>query len=177
MVISEDNKLNVIKDLYCHWDRNFWYSVYIYLIIQGFIIIALTEVLKSTAIIANENIIISLLVISGILFSIIWCLVLNRKFKFVELSQDKLKNFLGGDIWDNIEKNSDIRKNFKDFSFIRSSVLINKILTTGFLIIWLAIGFILRINIIWFIVSLIGLFILILIVWFVYIKSDKKLKK
>ena len=174
MVISEDNKLNVIKDLYCHWDRNFWYSVYIYLIIQGLLIVALTEILRSTGDISNENNILSLLVISGILFSIVWCLVLNRKFTFIKFSQEKLKNFLGGDIWDNIEKYSDIKKHFMNFSFISSNLLINKILTTGFLLIWIAIGIILKINLIWVAISLIILFFLILIVKLIY---DKNLKK
>ena len=78
MVISEDNKLNVIKDLYVNWNKSFWYSVYIYLVIEGLIIVALTEVMKSTGNIMNENSILSLLVILGILFTVIWCLVLNR---------------------------------------------------------------------------------------------------
>ena len=90
MVISEDNKLNVIKDLYVHWNKNYWYSVYIFLIIQGLIILALTEVLKATGNVNNENRILSLFVLLGIIFSILWCLVLNRKFSYIYHSKDKL---------------------------------------------------------------------------------------
>lgn len=177
MVISEDNKLNVIKDLYVHWDKSYWYSVYIFLIIQGLITVALTEVLKSTGSITNENLILSLLVMSGIIFSILWCFVLNRKFSYIYHSQEKLKGKLGSEIWDNIKSCEDIRKKFWYFSFVNSNIIINKVLMTGFILFWLVIGYFIDVNIILLIGSIIILFIIIWLFRIFYIKYDKDPKK
>jgi hypothetical protein len=177
MVISEDNKLNVIKDLYVHWDKSYWYSVYIFLIIQGLITVALTEVLKSTGSITNENLILSLLVMSGIIFSILWCFVLNRKFSYIHHSQEKLKGKLGSEIWDNIKSCEDIRKKFWYFSFVNSNIIINKVLMTGFILFWLVIGYFIDVNIILLIGSIIILFIIIWLFRIFYIRYDKDPKK
>lgn len=177
MVISEDNKLNVIKDLYVHWDKSYWYSVYIFLIIQGLITVALTEVLKSTGSITNENLILSLLVMSGIIFSILWCFVLNRKFSYIYHSQEKLKGKLGSEIWDNIKSCEDIRKKFWYFSFVNSNIIINKVLMTGFILFWLVIGYFIDVNIILLIGSIIILFIIIWLFRIFYIRYEEEPKK
>jgi hypothetical protein len=177
MVVSEDNKLNVIKDLYVHWDKSYWYSVYIFLIIQGLIIVSLTEVLKATGAIANENMILSLLVLSGIFLSILWCFVLNRKFSYIYHSREKLKGILGSDIWDNIKLCEDFKKKFWYFSFINNNVIINKVLMTGFILLWIVIGFFININFILMFGSIIILCIIIWLFKIFYMRYDKGLKK
>ncbi len=177
MVISQDNELNVIKDLYINWDKCYWYSIYVYLIIQGLIIVALTEVLKAAGDIGNESKILGILVFSGIIFSILWCFVLNRKFSFVYHSQEELKSKLGNKIWDNIKKNSDLKKNFWYFAFIPYNIVIDKILMTGFIVFWLFMGYFVGVNFIFMIVTIVVLLIIIWLFWLGYKKYDIKLKK
>ncbi len=177
MVISEDNKLNVVKDLYVHWCKNYWNSVYIFLVIQGLLIVALTEVLKATGDVSNETKILSLLILSGIIFSILWCFVLNRKFSYIYHSKEKLKSILGSEIWDDVKSCEDFKKNFWYFSFIESNIIINKILTTGLILFWLIMGYVLNTNFILIIGSIVILFILIWLFSIFYMKYHKKLKK
>jgi hypothetical protein len=177
MAISPDNELNVIKDLYINWDKGYWYSVYVFLVIQGLIIVALTDILKASGTIGNGNAILSMLVLSGISFTILWCLVLNRKFSFIYHAQEELKSKLGKNIWDNIEKNSDFKKNFWYFSFIPSSIIVNRILMTGFILFWLIMGYFIGNNLVITILSIIALLIVIWLFWFGYAKYEIKLKK
>lgn len=177
MTVSEDNKLNVVKDLYVHWHKNYWNSAYIFLIIQGLIIVALTEVLKATGNVSNENKILSMLVLSGIIFSIIWCFVLNRKYSFIYHSQNQLKEKLGSTIWDNIDNCSDMKKHFWYFSFIPTNIIIDKILMTGFVLFWLIMGYFINVNIITMIVVIVVLFVIIVLVQNLYKKYDTRSKK
>jgi len=177
MSVSEDNKLNIVKDLYVHWNKSYWYSVYIFLIIQGFIIVALTEVLKATGSVANENKIITLLVLSGLIFSIIWFFVLNRKYSYLHHSQNKLKDNLGSSIWDNIDNCSDMKKHFWYFSFIQNNIIIDKILMFGFILFWLIMGYFIGVNILVVILVIVGLLIFLLLVRNLYKKYDAKIKK
>ena len=177
MTVSEDNKLNIVKDLYVHWNKSYWYSVYFFIIIQGFIIVALTEILKATGNVTNENKIISMLVLSGLIFSIIWFFVLNRKYSYLHHSQNKLKDNLGSSIWDNIDNCSDMKKHFWYFSFIQNNIIIDKILIIGIILFWLIMGYFIGVNILLMITVIIVLLIVILLVRNLYKKYDSKIKK
>jgi len=177
MVVSEDNKLNVVKDLYVHWNKNYWNSVYIFLIIQGLIVVALTGILSETGNVSNENRIISLLVLSGMIFSIVWFFVLNRRYSYIYHAQHNLKDKLGSIIWDNIDNCSDMKKHFWYFSFIPTNILIDKILVIGLILFWLIIGYFIDVSIIIMILVIIVLLIVIFLVRYFYKNFDKKMKK
>lgn len=177
MTISQDNELSIIKDVYLHWNKSYWHSVYIFLIIQGFIIFMLTEILKASSTIGNENRLLSIIVLAGIFFTILWCFVLNRKFSFLYHAQEELKSKLGKNIWNNVEKDSDFKKHFWYFSFIPSNIIINRIMTTGFIVFWVILGYSIGTTLVVTLTSIIILLIIIWLFWFGYNKYDKKLKK
>jgi len=169
----ENEKLKTCSDLYIHWDTNYWYSVYIFLILQGALIVAYTQILVNPDVIANESKFLELIAISGVILAIVWIFLLNRKFSFTYWAQEELKTLSKFKIWDNV---GGLKKSILYLSFIPSSFVMNYVLPIGFMMFWIfleeGIWEILGLKIV--IIAIIGFIILMLLIRAIlfFLKND-----
>ena len=160
-----NGELRTCSDLYIHWDTNYWYSVYIFLILQGALIVAYTQILINSNIINNELKYLEGIAISGVILTIVWIFILNKKFAFTYWSQEELKELSGFNIWKNV---NDTEKNIPYLASIPSSIFMNDVLPILFIAFWFILERgILKIEII----AIIGFIFLILLLTGIYLKK------
>ena len=87
------NNLSTYVDLFRHWDNSYWTASYVFLVIQGALIAALTQLRT----LKNDNswlIITSIFSFFGLGVSVSMMLVLNRKRTYTQGAEKYLKNWL-----------------------------------------------------------------------------------
>ena len=132
-----DGKLKAYTNLFIHWDSNYWYAFYVFLLLQGSFIVAFTQIfLRET--INNRLIFLTYISISGCVLSIIWLFVMNRKMTYTYGAEEELKKKIP-EIWIST-KNKQIfsfKKPNTYFTFIPSSLLIRTVFPLLFFVFWL----------------------------------------
>ena len=127
-----NNKLKICSDLFVHWDSSYWYAFYVFLVLQGALIVAFTQVYTTTSLNGRLT---TLLIISigGIVLSLIWLLVMNRKMTYTRGAEDQLKKYLP-EIW------IDAKKKQKKLAKIPSSIMVHTILPALFILFWICLS-------------------------------------
>jgi len=130
---SEQDKDRFVK-LFIHWDTNYWYSVYIFLLIMGMLVVAYTQILINSEDIINEPKYLDLISFCGLGISIVWLFVLNRKFTVMKGVLEVMESNVKKDIDNKINERA---KNPKYLSFFKSHWLVNYLLPVIFICFWI----------------------------------------
>ncbi len=77
-------------DLFIHWDESYWQAAYVFLVVQGTLIAALTQI-KSLTTDNSWLLLVFFFSIFGVIISIFNILVLNRKMSYTHGSEDMLR--------------------------------------------------------------------------------------
>lgn len=121
----KNDKLIIYSNLFCHWDSSFWNATYVFLAIQGALIVAFTQALS------NERLLIFISLI-GAFLSLIWLFVVNRKWIYT----DQTEGFLKKSLYELYMKINEKKKGLAKFSSAR---IISIWLPLFFLIGWMGV--------------------------------------
>lgn len=92
----KDDKLMIYANLFCHWDSSFWNATYVFLAIQGALIVAGTQVY-------HDEILLIYISLIGTFLSLMWLFVVLRKWIYTDQSQNFLIEHLK-ELYDNIKE-------------------------------------------------------------------------
>jgi hypothetical protein len=123
-----DDKLKGYTDLFVHWDSSYWYAFYVFLVLQGALIVAFTDVYTSNAPNGRDTILF-IIPMGGLILSGLWMLVMNRKFTYTLGAQEQLKTIIP-------EVYISAKKMQKGLANTSSSLIVNKILPLLFVGFW-----------------------------------------
>lgn len=94
MVDTQNNGvLSNYTNLFIHWDSSFWNAFYVFLVIQGALLVAFTETFKNYGKFEYNLILYSICFI-GIIISILWLFVMNRKMTYTYGTEKEIKKLI-----------------------------------------------------------------------------------
>lgn len=133
MVLDEtegnEKYLKYYSELFRHWDQNYWYACYIFLVIQGAILVAFTQIFVNITI-TGRNIVLPIVTIVGIVFSLLWFFVMRRKISYTHGAEKQLREILK-------KMYQDIENLQVGPAKVRSSLVVHTYLPFSFILMWI----------------------------------------